>query len=59
MKKYIAAGAILIFCIITGVILWLVFKPGYEMPVVPFTYHAEYWRIYIYGNNKRTKNWCN
>ncbi len=51
MKKYIAAGAILIFCILTGVILWLVFKPGYEMPVVPFTYHAEYGRIYIFASS--------
>ena len=51
MKKYITAGIILIFCILTGVILWLVFRPGYEMPVVPFTYHGEHGFIYIFASS--------
>lgn len=51
MKKYITAGIILIFCILTGVILWLVFRPGYEMPVVPFTYHGEHGFICIFASS--------
>ncbi|MBR1906856.1 MAG: hypothetical protein IJ819_10420 [Clostridiales bacterium] len=51
IKKYITAGIILIFCILTGVILWLVFRPGYEMPVVPFTYHGEHGFICIFASS--------
>ena len=51
MKKYITAGIILIFCLLTGVILWLVFMPRYKMPVVPFAYHDKHGFIYIFASS--------
>ena len=52
MKKYIAAaGIILVFCILAGVIIWKAFLPGYKMPAIAFAYHGSYGYIYLFASS--------